>query len=188
MVRGWLRLGTSSKFGNFWRHGRRRVFQSDRSIGATHLCRISTSAAISRNGATTIPLHSLEQRPARRVVCNVLSFAKNYFRNGCCAAFTLTRKPGCPFRARLYSPWSPNAGDWPTATLQATLAEQRTALLRHSATAPSETRTDHVIHRNTHDTKRFHFSCACSPAPMSVQKCSPVRNAPLHPSLAMVVF
>ena len=89
---------------------------------------------------------------------------------------------------RGYSPWSPNAGDWPTATLQATLAEQRTALLRHSATAPSETRTDHVIHRNTHDTKRFHFYCACSPAPMSVQKCSPVRNAPLHPSLAMVVF
>ena len=157
------------------------VFSAASSIAT--ICGISAT----RNGTAAIPLLPLEQRPARRVVCNVLSFPKITFAMAA-ARHLRSRVNRDAHSGRGYSPWSPNAGDWPTATLQATLAEQRTALLRHSATAPSETRTDHVIHRNTHDTKRFHFSCACSPAPMSVQKCSPVRNAPLHPSLAMVVF
>ena len=91
------------------RHGRHCFFQSDQRIRTAHLCSISmalghpASAATSRNGTAAIPLLPLEQRAARRAVCDVLSFAKNYFRNGCCEAFTLTRKPGCPFRARLFA-------------------------------------------------------------------------------------
>ena len=76
---------------------------------------------------------------------------------------------------RGYSPWSPNAGDWPTATLQATLAEQRTALLRHSATAPSETRADHVSYTATLTTRSASFS----PTPVLPQQCQSKSAAPL---------
>ena len=73
--------------------------------------------------------------------------------------------------------------------LQATLAEQRTALLRHSGTVPSETRADHVSYTVTLTTRSASFS----PRPVLPHQCQsksalPVRNAPLHSSLATVVF
>ena len=146
------------------------------------------SAATSRNGTAAIPPLPLEQRAARRAVCDVLSFAKNYFRNGCCEAFSLTRKPGCPFRARLFALVA-KYGDWSTATLQATLAEQRTALLRHSATAPSETRAyhAHTPQHSRHEALPLLLRLF-SLTNVSPKVLPPVRNAPLHPSLATVVF
>ena len=110
MVRGWPTARDIEQIRQFLDGTADIVFSNPTNASALpHLCSISmalghpASAATSRNGTPAIPLLPLEQRAARRVVCNVLSFAKNYFRNGCYEAFTLTRKPGCPFWTRLFA-------------------------------------------------------------------------------------